>query len=59
MICPKLAGISVFVIDLIGGVHRDSEKTMDISEDLTELAKSNVAEVCDEIKSILDIPKSL
>ena len=59
MICAKLAGISVFVTGGIGGVHRDSEKTMDVSADLTELANSNVAVVCAGIKSILDIPRSL
>ena len=59
MICAKLAGISVFVTGGIGGVHRESENTMDISADLMELAQTNVAVVCAGIKSILDIPRTL
>ena len=59
MICAKLAGIAVFVTGGIGGVHRENEKTMDISADLMELAKTNVAVVCAGIKSILDIPRTL
>jgi len=59
MICAKLAGISVFVTGGIGGVHRENEKTMDISADLMELAQTNVAVVCAGIKSILDIPRTL
>jgi pseudouridine-5'-phosphate glycosidase len=56
MICARLAGIAVFVTGGIGGVHRQNEKTMDISADLKELAQTNVAVVCAGIKSILDIP---
>ena len=59
MICARMAGISVFVTGGIGGVHRGSEKTMDISGDLMELARTNVAVVCAGIKSILDIPRTL
>ena len=59
MICAKLAGIAVFVTGGIGGVHRESENTMDISADLMELAQTNVAVVCAGIKSILDIPRTL
>jgi len=59
MICAKLAGIAVFVTGGIGGVHRENEKTMDISADLMELAQTNVAVVCAGIKSILDIPRTL
>ena len=59
MICASMAGISVFVTGGIGGVHRGSEKTMDISGDLMELARTNVAVVCAGIKSILDIPRTL
>ena len=59
MICSRMAGISVFVTGGIGGVHRGSEKTMDISGDLMELARTNVAVVCAGIKSILDIPRTL
>ena len=59
MICARLAGIAVFVTGGIGGVHRGSEKSMDISADLMELAITNVAVVCAGIKSILDIPRTL
>ena len=59
MICAQIAGIPVFVTGGIGGVHRENEKTMDVSADLMELAFSNVAVVCAGIKSILDIPRTL
>ena len=59
MICARMAGISIFVTGGIGGVHRGSEKTMDISGDLMELSRTNVAVVCAGIKSILDIPRTL
>lgn len=55
MICAELAGIEVFVTGGIGGVHRGACETMDISADLQELAKTNVAVVCAGAKSILDI----
>ena len=59
MVCARMAGISIFVTGGIGGVHRGSEKTMDISGDLMELSRTNVAVVCAGIKSILDIPRTL
>ncbi len=59
MICAHMAEIPVFVTGGIGGVHREIEKTLDISADLAELAHTNVAVVCAGIKSILDIPKTL
>jgi len=59
MVCARMARISIFVTGGIGGVHRGSEKTMDISGDLMELARTNVAVVCAGIKSILDIPRTL
>ena len=43
----------------IGGVHRGSESTMDVSADLTELGRTPVAVVCAGAKSILDIPRTL
>ncbi|WP_010531446.1 pseudouridine-5'-phosphate glycosidase [Lentibacillus jeotgali] len=55
MICADLAGISIFVTGGIGGVHRGAETSMDISADLEELAKTNVAVVCAGAKSILDL----
>jgi pseudouridine-5'-phosphate glycosidase len=59
MICAALAGIEVFVTGGIGGVHRDAQKTFDISADLQELAKTSVAVVCAGAKSILDIGLTL
>ncbi len=54
-----LAGISVFVTGGIGGVHRGAERTYDVSADLTELSKTNVAVVSAGVKSILDIGLTL
>lgn len=59
MICAELAGIKVFVTGGIGGVHREAERTMDISADLQELANTNVAVVCAGAKSILDLGLTL
>ncbi|MFS1512396.1 pseudouridine-5'-phosphate glycosidase [Chengkuizengella sp. SCS-71B] len=59
MICANLANVEVFVTGGIGGVHREAETTMDISADLQELAKTNVAVVCAGAKSILDIGLTL
>ena len=57
MLLSALAGIRVFVTGGIGGVHRGGESTMDISADLTELAKTPVAVICAGAKSVLDIPR--
>ncbi len=59
MIIAAMAGIRVFATGGIGGVHRGVEETMDISADLEELARTNVAVVCAGIKSVLDIGRTL
>ena len=59
MIIAALAGVKVFVTGGIGGVHRGAEETMDISADLQELARTNVAVICAGAKAILDLPKTL
>ena len=59
MIIAAMAGIRVFATGGIGGVHRGVAETMDISADLEELARSNVAVVCAGIKSVLDIGRTL
>jgi len=59
MIIAEMAGIRVFATGGIGGVHRGAETSMDISADLQELAKTNVAVVCAGPKSILDIGLTL
>ena len=53
-----LAGISTFVTGGSGGVHRGGEDSMDVSADLTELARTPVVVVSAGIKSILDISVS-
>lgn len=59
MIIAALAGIRVFVTGGIGGVHREAGQSFDISADLMELARTNVAVVCAGAKSILDIGLTL
>lgn len=59
MIIARLAGIQVFVTGGIGGVHRNGQETFDISADLQELARTNVAVVCAGAKSILDLGLTL
>ncbi len=59
MIIASLAGIKIFATGGIGGVHRGAQDTFDISADLQELAKTNVAVVCAGAKSILDIGLTL
>lgn len=59
MIIANLVGIKVFVTGGIGGVHRGATETMDISADLIELAKTDVAVICAGAKSILDIGLTL
>jgi pseudouridylate synthase len=59
MICAARAGIEVFATGGIGGVHRGVQQTMDISADLSELARTRVAVVCAGAKIILDLPRTL
>jgi pseudouridine-5'-phosphate glycosidase len=59
MIIASMAGISFFATGGIGGVHRDAQNTFDISADLQELGKTNVAVFCAGVKSILDIGLTL
>ncbi len=59
MIAAELADIKIFATGGIGGVHRGATDTFDISADLYELAKTNVAVVCAGIKSILDLGLTL
>jgi pseudouridylate synthase len=53
------AGISVFATGGIGGVHRGSELTGDISADLDALAHHHVVTVCAGAKAFLDLARSL
>lgn len=59
MIIAGMAGIKIFATGGIGGVHRGAQETFDISADLQELARTNVAVVCAGAKSILDIGLTL
>ena len=59
LVCAALAGIQVMATGGIGGVHRGAEESFDISADLHELARQNVAVVSSGAKSILDLPRTL
>ncbi|MBL8352002.1 MAG: pseudouridine-5'-phosphate glycosidase [Burkholderiaceae bacterium] len=59
MIIAALAGIRVFATGGIGGVHRGAAASFDISADLQELARTEVAVVCAGPKAILDIGLTL
>jgi pseudouridine-5'-phosphate glycosidase len=54
-----LAGIRTFVTGGLGGVHRGAETSMDVSADLTELSRTEVAVISAGVKSILDIERTL
>ena len=55
----SLAGIRLFATGGIGGAHRGSAETFDISADLTELSRTPVAVVSAGAKAILDLEKTL
>ncbi|KAK0567144.1 hypothetical protein OC844_000389 [Tilletia horrida] len=59
MVLAHHAGIPIFATGGIGGVHRGAETTMDISADLTELARTPVSVFCSGAKSILSLPQTL
>ncbi|WP_423234646.1 pseudouridine-5'-phosphate glycosidase [Amphibiibacter pelophylacis] len=59
MMLAAWAGIRIFATGGIGGVHRGGERSMDISADLQELARTPVAVVCAGAKSILDLGLTL
>ena len=59
MILANMVGIKVVSTGGFGGVHRDAEKTFDISADLQELARTSVAVVCAGSKSIIDMGLTL
>ncbi len=53
------AGIRFFATGGIGGVHRGAERSMDVSADLPQLARSRVALVSAGAKAILDLARTL
>ena len=59
MMLAAMAGIRVFATGGIGGVHRGAERTLDVSADLQELARTPVAVVCAGAKAILDLGLTL
>ncbi len=59
MMVAAMAGIRVFATGGIGGVHRGAETSFDISADLEELARTDVAVVCAGAKSVLDLGLTL
>ena len=58
-ILAQMAGIKVFATGGLGGVHRGVEGTMDVSADLTELGRTNVAVISAGSKAFLDLPRTL
>ena len=59
MIIARKGGVGFFVTGGIGGVHRGAEETFDVSADLEELARTDVAVICAGAKAILDLPKTM
>ncbi|HEV8516553.1 MAG TPA: pseudouridine-5'-phosphate glycosidase [Candidatus Limnocylindrales bacterium] len=53
------AGIAVFATGGIGGVHRGGERSLDVSADLDELARTPLLVVCAGPKAILDLDLTL
>ena len=54
-----LAGVAVFATGGIGGVHRDVERTGDVSADLGAIARHPVVTVSAGAKVFLDLPRTL
>lgn len=59
LIVAVAAGIRVMATGGIGGVHRGAGRSFDVSADLPEIARADVAVVCAGAKSILDLPATL
>jgi len=59
MLIAEKMGIRVFATGGIGGVHRGAQESFDVSADLLELARTEVAVVCAGAKSILDLGLTL
>ncbi len=51
-----MAGIAFLATGGIGGVHRGFARTLDISADLLQVARTRAVVVCSGAKSILDVP---
>ena len=59
MIIAAKVGIKVFATGGIGGVHRNGHISFDVSSDLEELGRTNVAVICAGPKAILDLNRTL
>lgn len=59
LLCAGLAGLRFFATGGIGGVHRGWQETLDVSADLEELPRTDLAVVCAGAKAILDLPATL
>jgi pseudouridylate synthase len=57
--CARLCGIHHAATGGIGGVHRDSAETFDVSADIAELDRCAVCLVCSGVKGLLDVPRTL
>jgi pseudouridine-5'-phosphate glycosidase len=55
----RLTSIAVMATGGIGGVHRGYSVRLDLSPDLTELARTPVVVVCSGVKSLLDVPATV
>ncbi|MER8046916.1 pseudouridine-5'-phosphate glycosidase [Streptomyces sp. NPDC094032] len=53
LLAAELAGIRVFAVAGIGGVHRDAPASFDISTDLVQFTRARTAVVCAGAKSML------
>ena len=53
------AGIRIMATGGLGGVHQGGERSLDVSADLEELARTPVTVVCSGVKSILDQARTL
>ena len=54
LLAAARAGIRVFAVAGIGGVHFNAQQTFDISSDLVEFSRHQVAVVCAGAKTVLD-----
>lgn len=59
MAIAEMVGIKVLATGGIGGVHRAASLMMDISADVSELGRTNVAVVCSGPRPYLDIMGTL
>jgi pseudouridine-5'-phosphate glycosidase len=59
MFVAARAGIRIMATGGLGGVHQGGERTLDVSADLVELARTPVTVVCSGVKSILDQARTL